>query len=691
MPRAATRDPQLAMMPRYPDLASLVEPGDRPPEPIDLLDLVTASVPGSVAGRIPDDHLAGAPRHIEVGTTSALCPRGRPTVDDRQSQQEATIMATQPTQANRPQSKGQEALVLGAVALWALGWLVDIAATWIAGGHPSVSILQWRQPLHVTQWLDHGLVAWRAVGGSDHLVRPVYYAVAALLGSAAVVAVVWVGLRVDRRRRRRHRADVRGLATRADIRANLGEPAILSQADVLRHSLERPTRTDVCIALGRDVHYRQPIYGSIEDSYVLLGPPGCGKTSGFMVGAVIDFPGPAVVTSTKSELLDATAAARSRSGPIWVFDPLGVVPANVMARMGWHQARWDPVRGSSDPRVAIRRATVAVTASGAGRGVTNGTFWTASAIAAGELYFHAAALAGADLRTVASWVFDPSDDAAVDILLDDERAAPGWGDRLRQAIPRSADDRERHSVFHTLQRAFDAVAVPEVMESCCPGDDLRFNPAEFVRERGTLYLVGDPEDQRSVAPLVTMLVDAIMAEARRRAATLPGGRLDPPVGFFLDEATQIAPLASLPSAISDGRGIGLPIVVVVQTWARPGEVWGEAGAKTIWQNAVAKVIFGGVTDTDELERLSRLCGEYEEPVVNRSRSAGGWGETHSSQRRRRMSPDEIRELPPGQALVMYRGMRPVITHLTPYWEGPHALEIKAALDEIKAALAETAA
>jgi type IV secretory pathway TraG/TraD family ATPase VirD4 len=229
------------------------------------------------------------------------------------------------------------------------------------------------------------------------------------------------------------------------------------------------------------------------------------------------------------------------------------------------------------------------------------------------------------------------------------------------------------------------------MESCCPGDDLRFNPAEFVRERGTLYLVGDPEDQRSVAPLVTMLVDAIMAEARRRAATLPGGRLDPPVGFFLDEATQIAPLASLPSAISDGRGIGLPIVVVVQTWARPGEVWGEAGAKTIWQNAVAKVIFGGVTDTDELERLSRLCGEYEEPVVNRSRSAGGWGETHSSQRRRRMSPDEIRELPPGQALVMYRGMRPVITHLTPYWEGPHALEIKAALDEIKAALAETAA
>ena len=72
MPRAATRDPQLAMMPRYPDLASLVEPGDRPPEPIDLLDLVTASVPGSVAGRIPDDHLAGAPRHIEVGSVLVL-------------------------------------------------------------------------------------------------------------------------------------------------------------------------------------------------------------------------------------------------------------------------------------------------------------------------------------------------------------------------------------------------------------------------------------------------------------------------------------------------------------------------------------------------------------------------------------------------------------------------------------------
>ena len=586
-------------------------------------------------------------------------------------------------QPNRPISKGEVILVLGAVALGALGWIVDFAATWIAGGHPSVGMFLWRQPTPLTQWLDHGLVAWRAVGGSDHLSRPVYYVVAVVLGLLLVVLVVWVSLRIKSGRRRRHRAAVRGLATRADIRAHLGEPAILRQAKWIRPSLERPTRTDMCIVLGRDVHYRQAIYGSIEDSYVLVGPTGCGKTSEFMVGAVIDFPGPAVVTSTKSELLDATAAARSRSGPIWVFDPLNVVPSELMVQMGWLRARWDPVRGCDDSQVASRRARVAVTASGAGRGVIDGNYWTTSAIAAGEAYFHAAALAGADLQTVARWVFAPRDDAAVNILLDNERAAPGWGDRLRQAMPRGADDRESHSVFHALQRAFDAVAVPEVMASCCPGDDLGFDPAEFVRGRGTLYLVGDPEDQRSVAPLVTMLMDAIIAAARRLAATLPNERLDPPLGLFLDEATQIAPLASLPSLMSEGRSFGLTLVVVFQTWARPGEVWGEAGAKTIWQNAAAKVIFGQVTDTDEMERLSRLCGEYEEPVVNRSRSAGGWGETHSNQLRRRMSPDEIRELPLGQALVMYREMRPVITHLTPYFEGPYALEIKAAQDQIK--------
>jgi type IV secretory pathway TraG/TraD family ATPase VirD4 len=206
-----------------------------------------------------------------------------------------------------------------------------------------------------------------------------------------------------------------------------------------------------------------------------------------------------------------------------------------------------------------------------------------------------------------------------------------------------------------------------------------FDPVEFVAGTGTLYLVGDPEDQVQVSGLLAVLLDAVVAAARERAATLPGGRLDPPLGLWLDEVTQIAPLPSLPMLVSDGRGIGITVVAVFQTLARAREVWGDDGAATLWQNCTAKLVFGGISDHEELERLSRLCGEYDETVVSHHRDADRRrSETRSTQRRRRLSPEEIRELPQREALLLYRQMRPVTTRLTPWFEGAVRTRIAAA-------------
>ena len=563
--------------------------------------------------------------------------------------------------------------------IMALLMLLDALAgvdTWLAHGQwmpPTTNALigGWQLVAHA----GDPALAWPAATRRVAPAGAAYWLTVAAAAAVILGVATWVIRLV--RRRRGGAAKHRGLASRSHLRHQLGGRAALARARALRPSVARPSVTDVGISLGRSVEHGSALFGTVEDSYALLGPPGMFKTSTLVVPGVIDYPGPAIVTSTKPELLLLTASIRP--GPAWVFDPTGAVQRAVTSRGSWQPVLWDPVRGCDVPRTAMRRARVAVSASGAGKGVTAGDYWRDSAVALCQGYLHAAALVGADLRTVTGWVDNPSDRRAVDILLDHPAAAPGWGDRLAAQLSGGSDDRERRSVFNSLRRAFDCVADPEVMASCCPIGGGTFDPVEFVAGMGTLYLVGDPEDQVQVSGLLAVLLDAVVAAARERAATLPGGRLDPPLGLWLDEVTQIAPLPSLPMLVSDGRGIGITVVAVFQTLARAREVWGDDGAATLWQNCTAKLVFGGISDHEELERLSRLCGEYDETVVSHHRDADRRrSETRSTQRRRRLSPEEIRELPQRQALLLYRQMRPVTTRLTPWFEGAVRTRIAAA-------------
>ena len=77
-----------------------------------------------------------------------------------------------------------------------------------------------------------------------------------------------------------------------------------------------------------------------ERAVLLLGPPRSGKTSAVIIPAVIAHTGPAVCTSTKTDVAFATWRARRRSGRLWVFDPTG----GSGPQRGFGALRWSPVR-----------------------------------------------------------------------------------------------------------------------------------------------------------------------------------------------------------------------------------------------------------------------------------------------------------------------------------------------------------
>ena len=443
-----------------------------------------------------------------------------------------------------------------------------------------------------------------------------------------------------------------GWATRTQIQRHLSARAVQGKASLIRPSIteQRPDPCTVGIHLGRDQRTRIEVYGSLEDSYVIVGPPRSGKGIHLVIPALLDAPGAAVVPSTKPDTLAATASSRALSGPVHVFDPQGL--AQWPTRL-----RWAPERGCTDPLTAIMRARALTAGARTNVGLENGDFWTGMTQAVVRCYLHAAALDARPIRHVLRWAANPADPEPIRILRTSKTAAEGWAEELDEQA--AADQRQRGSVWAGVRRAFDSLADPRVLDACSPGPEEAFDAGTFLRERGTLYLLGSSGAQLSIAPLVTALIEEVVEAGRRLAAHAPGGRLDPPLMLLLDEVANIAPLPSLPSLLADGGGVGIPTVAVLQSLAQARGRWGEAGADAIWDTATSKIVLGGLAQARDLADIAGLAGEHDEQTYSRSSGRGGASSTTATRRAPVLAADRLRNLDFGTAVLLQRALPPV--------------------------------
>ena len=254
------------------------------------------------------------------------------------------------------------------------------------------------------------------------------------------------------------------------------------------------------------------------------------------------------------------------------------------------------MRGCERPQTALIRAA-ALTAS-ADEGVQEGNFWRQQTQTAIRCLLHAAAVGERPPASLYEWSLSPAiAREAVNILAGNERAIRTW-DKALDAIV-SADQRQRDSVWAMVGNAFAALADPTVLEAVSPARADHFHPAEFLRRRGTLFLLGTASGASATAGLVSALIEDVVDEARRLAATSPGARLDPPLGLILDEAANY-PLPSLPALMSEGGGTGITTMAVLQSLAQARAKWGRDEAEAIWDSAIVKIVLGGSSNADDL-------------------------------------------------------------------------------------------
>jgi type IV secretion system protein VirD4 len=443
-------------------------------------------------------------------------------------------------------------------------------------------------------------------------------------------------------------------------------------AEAIRVMRSAHARTDGGIYLGHDTlgwRFAEP-----QHSVLVLGPPRSGKTSALIVPNILCAAGAVVTTSTKPDVLDATAAARAGVGTCHLFDPTD----SVVDRPGVHRLRWSPVPACASWRTALAtaQALVAVGSHGSGTATASAAHWTERAQSLLAPLLHAAALEGADMRTVLGWVDRHRALPAQQILTG---AGTGVPRDLLDGIV-TTDERELSGIWSTASGALGGFRSEEALAATTRPD---FDPRHFVRSADTVYIAAPAHHQALVAPLVVGLLNDIRRAAYERSAADDAGhdpaRRPPPVLLALDELANIAPLPDLPSMISEGGGQGVVTLACFQDLSQARHRWPTQadGFPSLFGTTV---VLPGIGDVRTLEALSVLSGDHE--LLTRSVSHGHTlsdrplgdlltggrpqhGEQLSTQWRRRLAPDEITRGQQGAALAFDRRNQPTWVPLAP--------------------------
>ena len=429
---------------------------------------------------------------------------------------------------------------------------------------------------------------------------------------------------------------------------------------------------EVAVTAGRTdpgVHGTStPVVIGLENSVLVLAAPRQGKTSQVVIPWVTDWPGPAIVTSVRPDVALATLALRRQRGPVAVMDLTGTPWPDPLA--------WSPTTGCESFDAARRRADLLVTVGktsghGIGADSTNAAFFGTSATNLLAGWLHAAALTGRTMTDVLDWALDERKNEPIRLLRAHPGAAPGTA-ALLDTLYRSPVE-TRSNLWATVLTGVAPLLSETARAAFCPRPGTGFTPEEFLQQSGTIYLIVPDTQAGNLAPLISSFVDDLITAATTRAATSPTGRLDPPLGLFLDEVANVAPLPQLPQLMSYAAGSGIFVTAVLQDIAQARARWGRDGADMLWSAATCKVVLGGLTG-DEPAEISRLAGTYRETLTSHSRLPGGASLNASLSDRPVLPPDAVRTLDPAlrQALILHATTPPVITRMVRHHEGPRA-------------------
>jgi type IV secretion system protein VirD4 len=307
---------------------------------------------------------------------------------------------------------------------------------------------------------------------------------------------------------------------------------------------------------------------------------------------------------------------------------------------------------------------------GGGRGDNDWSHWAESGKLLIAPMLYVAAVTGRSIVDVRTWVhgFDITTPIALleEMLLDPDIDADA--DPIRAiSMLGSVDqrpERERGTVFSTVMRIFNVFTETAVAESALSS---RFDAGEFLRRRGTLYLCTPRQTPERVASLFVGILMTVVTAAYALSDATPMSRPRVNLGLFLDELANVVPIEDLPGLASQGAGRGVLLMSIVQDLSQLRARYGAERANTILNNHGCKVILPGQSDPETSDVLGKLVGRAD--FTEHQVSVGADGRvtrSYSTRPDAMATPDALRQLRAGSAIVIHRDSPPAFVQL-PLW------------------------
>jgi type IV secretion system protein VirD4 len=416
------------------------------------------------------------------------------------------------------------------------------------------------------------------------------------------------------------------------------------------------------IILGRRDRWRDLLLArvllAVEQCHSVLcfGPPGSYKTHALVIPAILEWSGPLIATSIKPDVLRATLAHRASLGEVWVYDPLALsgVPA----------AQWTPLAYCGTYAKAKRVGRMLADAADVqGHQPDDAQYWQLLGAKLLACVLYAAAGTGRTMADVARWVDVQDFDEVATCLgeLGDQQALDAWAACI------SRPDNTRGSVFGTAETLLDVFGDPQVAASA-EGCDLDLD-ALLTGPNNSLYLYAPASEQERLRPLFELLVSVVISRAEELAAAQPDGMLSPRLFVCLDEAGNCAAIKKLPQLTTTGRGQGIQLLTVWHDEAQLAYRYGRRAA-TVLNGHRAKLFLSGHADPTSLELASKLVGDQAQIQTSQTSGDGRNSETVSVGWRRLVPVEEVRQLKPKRAVLIYGHLPPVRIRLRPWFHSP---------------------
>lgn len=523
-------------------------------------------------------------------------------------------------------------------------------------------------------------LAWEEPAASQLPGPVVYWSLTGLVVTATVAVAVTVMLRFAGTSVGTDRSDRLGTSPRAQLarRKDL-KPLIVTKPTRGRFVLGRVGRSLVATEdresqTSRVQRDRNRTRVGDRSAVVVVGPSRCGKTANVTAG-VLDWDGPAILSSVKDDLYRATIERRRQLGKVFVFDPFGELDENLGPNV--ERVGWSPLQAAATISGAQQAAATLLDA-GPTEGVTNANYWSTKGQQLLWPMLFAAGVTGRSMGDVVHWMTlqdgNHGDKSEVAMLLRqvvrENSGRPAV--EAKQALVAFAgfwmlDGRTRSDVFSTAQTVITAWEDPFVAAASATEIDTgmltmtrrAMDLRMLLDGNNTLYLVQPLKSVERFAVLFGGLLGAMLRDQAYEISKRAGEPV-PPTLAVIDEAGN-TPLRWLPDVASTCSGIGIQLVTVWQSLAQMRAIY-QAQTDSLLTNHGSKIFFSGLSDRETLDYASHLGGDEEVPQQSTS-SDVGWSADRrsvalSTTRIRLLPPDLLRQVPPGSALLLHGTLPP---------------------------------